>query len=359
MATAAKPTAKFPDPAVDAGRRRLAIGVGLLVVALVVDLALESMLAPPHLATPARLGWFALEFVSVIAACLATNRWSQQRGYGPLGRVARTVLVAGLVGASFGLLASITIASHGRVPDAVWPMPPTPPRLHFVLFGFVRGVVVCGMWAIGFLYPLAVEAEQLRSAAEVARLRSHLEPHFLLNTLNTIAGLVGEAPEDARRLIGCLGDLLRDAVQEGPGTHTVGEEIAWLQRYAEILEARHRGRLHFRWEITTRAQQQRIPSLLLQPLVENAVKHGVLRKAGGGTIVVSAIVDDARGALCLSVADDGPGIGAQAVRAGAFGLHAVSRRLALECLGATFRLDSSSEGARSVIEIPLRQEELR
>src|SRR5208282_2135322 len=103
------------------------------------------------------------------------------------------------------------------------------------LYGFSFGQFHMGLWALAFAYPFAIdeahvkdlEADQLRTAAELARLRAHLEPHFLLNTLNAIAGLVTEDPREARRLLVCLGDLLRDAVQENGELQRLDEQIAW------------------------------------------------------------------------------------------------------------------------------------
>src|SRR5262249_59973728 len=113
-------------------------------------------------------------------------------------------------------------------------------------------------------------------------LRSGLEPHFLLNTLNTIAGLVTEDPREARRLLGTVGDLLRDLVAPAGEMQTVEEQLQWLRRYAQILETRHAGQLAFRWEVGRGTTQVLLPRLLLQPLVENAVKRGALMRAAAG-----------------------------------------------------------------------------
>src|SRR5580692_9236521 len=117
--------------------------------------------------------------------------------------------------------------------------------------GAFDGVVGLGLWAVAVLVPHVVrdadvrarETERLRNAAELARLRANLQPHFLLNTLSTVAGLVGEDPREARDLIGALGDLLRDALEDGEELQSLDAEVGWLQRYARILEIRHRGQL--------------------------------------------------------------------------------------------------------------------
>src|SRR5262249_9539583 len=148
------------------------------------------------------------------------------------------------------------------------------------------------------VYPFAVEgarvrdleALELRTRAELVRLRAHLEPHFMLNTLNAIAGLVTEEPREARRLLVCLGDLLRDAVQSQGDHETLEKQVAWLRRYSEILESRHRGALRFEWNVASDCREAVLPRLLLQPLVENAVKHGALHRADehAGLVTVQA-----------------------------------------------------------------------
>ena len=194
------------------------------------------------------------------------------------------------------------------------------------------------------------KAQQHRSQSELERLRAHLEPHFLLNTLNAIAGLVTEEPREARRLLSCLGDLLRDAVQETSELQRLDRQIAWLQRYAQILEARHHGSLRFRWEVAADCEGELLPRLLLQPLVENAVKHGALRREdGAGEVVVSASRSE-NGTLVCVIEDNGPGMPDTEVRDGAFGLQAVRRRLELEAPRGLLRLESSSRGLRSIVE---------
>jgi LytS/YehU family sensor histidine kinase len=193
---------------------------------------------------------------------------------------------------------------------------------------------------------------------ELATLRANLEPHFLLNTLNAIAGLVSEDPREARRLLGALGDLLRDSVTPDGEMQTLDDQIEWLRRYAHILEVRHAGNLAFRWEVGGGTRRALLPRLLLQPLVENAVKHGALKRAGGGEITVRTELGEGPRLIC-TVEDNGPGVPARATRPGAFGLVSVRRRLALRYSdAATLRLESSSSGTRSVVELPLEQGKL-
>src|SRR5437870_1273436 len=92
------------------------------------------------------------------------------------------------------------------------------------------------------------------------------------------------ASPGARWLFAALGDLLRDSLEERGETHTLAEEIAWLRRYAHVIEARHRVR--FRWDVDLASENVLIPRMLLQPLVENAVKHGALHCRDDGEVSV-------------------------------------------------------------------------
>ncbi len=220
-----------------------------------------------------------------------------------------------------------------------------------------------GLWAVAVVFPFAVrdanerarEADRLRTAAELARLRAHLQPHFLLNTLNTVSGLVSQDPEEARRLVGALGDLLRDSVEEGDEMQTLEAEVSWLRRYAQILETRHRGALTFRWEIGDATRAVKVPRLLLQPLLENAVKHGALRRRGGGEVIVTTRIDEASEPRVRCVVEDnGPGPGDRGARPGAMGIQLVTRRLAARYAGAaSFRLEAADGRTRSIVEFPV------
>jgi LytS/YehU family sensor histidine kinase len=227
--------------------------------------------------------------------------------------------------------------------------------------GAASGMLGLGLFAMAVALPFAAsgarEAERLRSVAELARLRANLQPHFLFNTLSTVSALVGEDPREARRLIGTLGDLLRDSLVESEDRQTLGDEIAWLQSYADILETRHRGSISFRWEIDEATRDVLVPRLLLQPLVENAVKHGALRRPEGGEVAIRTQLDpQARGRVTCVVEDNGPGPQMGKRRNGALGLDLVTRRLALEYgRAAAFRLERDEGRTRSVVDIPLER----
>jgi hypothetical protein len=192
------------------------------------------------------------------------------------------------------------------------------------------------------------ELERVRRDAELLRLKAHLEPHFLLNTMNTIAGLVTEDPASARELIVSLGDLLRDATSLGD-RHAIEAEIAWLERYVSIHSVRFPGLFEVEWNVERDVRHETIPALILQPLVENAIAHG-LSRVEGGRLVVSASRHEDR--LVLEVKDNGPSLGAK--RAGGKGLEIVTRRVALESNTATFDLAREDGMTVARVVLPFR-----
>jgi two-component system, LytTR family, sensor kinase len=149
-----------------------------------------------------------------------------------------------------------------------------------------------------------LEADLART--ELHLLRTQLEPHFLFNTLNAIATLVHGNPAAAERMILLLSELLRRALRERD-EHEVplGEELAFLDRYIEIEQVRFRDRLVVQRQIQPDSLRAMVPPLLLHPLVENAIRHGVARRVEGGCLCISARREQDR--LELSIWDDGPG----------------------------------------------------
>jgi signal transduction histidine kinase len=222
------------------------------------------------------------------------------------------------------------------------------------------GLGIGGLWALVFRIPVVIRdanlrslaAESMRREAELAQLRSSLQPHFLLNTLHAVAALVVDEPLVARRLLAALGDLLRDALESSPEIRPLEADIHWLQRYAEILEVRHRGSLRFEWDIAPETAVVPLPKLLLQPLLKNAVKHGVLCRAEGGLVMLRARFVDR--ALQLVVEDNGPGM-PPGTKEG-LGLRIVRERVSLAHPDASLGLESSAAGTRATIEIPRSRE---
>jgi two-component system, LytTR family, sensor kinase len=176
----------------------------------------------------------------------------------------------------------------------------------------------------------AIEAAELQArlaGSQLRALRAQLQPHFLFNTLNTIAELIHEAPDKADRMILQLGDLLRltlasEAQQEVP----LEEEMHFLKTYLEIEQERLGERLEVRWEIANETLRAKVPNFILQPLVENAIRHGIAPFSRAGTVTIRARRDNDK--LLLQVRDNGPGMGPQREpRTGSIGLVNTRERL--------------------------------
>ncbi len=155
------------------------------------------------------------------------------------------------------------------------------------------------------------EAEQLARGLTEARLQAlkmQLQPHFLFNTLNAISALIPDEAKPARRMIARLGDLLRGSLEhEATQEVTLREELAFLDPYLEIEQARLEDRLTVVMRIAPETLDARVPHLLLQPLVENAIRHGIAERIEPGKVEISA----SRGPgdrLQLEIRDDGRGL---------------------------------------------------
>jgi sensor histidine kinase YesM len=150
--------------------------------------------------------------------------------------------------------------------------------------------------------------------AELGLLKMQLQPHFLFNTLNAISEQVHADPEAAERMITHLSELLRHTIHSGEAQEiSLGEELALLERYLVIQQARFAGRLEVTLDVDAGAMEALVPNLVLQPLVENAIRHGIAPRASGGRVDVIARRDLEKSHLLLEVRDDG--IGLEAARA--------------------------------------------
>ena len=214
----------------------------------------------------------------VLIALEATYRALTRRGAGPRRTLLTLVALAALlgVGSGFALLGTSLLTRA----VLLRPVPAyTPVWASF--YGITSTFFDLGMWALAFVFPAAIEdvrargleAERLKAHAELAQLRSHLEPHFILNTLQAIAGLVTVDPREARRLIGAVGDLLRDALTDDVGLQTIEEQVVWMRTYAEIARARRPDGTRFHASVAPDARAVLIPRLLLQPLLERSFRR--------------------------------------------------------------------------------------
>ena len=205
-----------------------------------------------------------------------------------------------------------------------------------------------------------VAAARLEASLVEARLsvlRGQLQPHFLFNTLNAIAVLTGEEPAKAHRMLLRLGDLLRISIDDD-GRHEVplSGELATLACYLDIQQVRFEERLKVTLDIQEAARDAAVPVLLLQPLVENAVRHGVDPNLAGGEIIIRAR-DDAE-QLVIEVRDNGRGLRPDA-EGTAVGIGLANTRARLAQLygdRARLSLESTPEGGvRVMVTLPLRR----
>jgi two-component system, LytTR family, sensor kinase len=200
-------------------------------------------------------------------------------------------------------------------------------------------------------------AEQL-SKAQLSALRRQIEPHFLFNTLNAIAGLVREHRDDAAvSMIVRLSDFFRLLLADsGQQEVPLGQEIDFVHKYLDIQKERFADRLQLCFEVPQELMSAQIPSFILQPMVENAVKHGISKRAQGGTIRISAARRNTM--LALRIFNDGPrlpddfeqtsaGIGISNVRARLQRLYGDAFDLSLR--------NRESEGVEVLVSVPFRE----
>lgn len=257
--------------------------------------------------------------------------WAQWRTWGL--HLSASVLVAAL-----GLFLAYLIS---QAMDAGWGPAFDPARLRKGLPRFYRTYFhtnLLFMWAVVAAFhgvriyrkyqAREVEAARLEARFAEARnlaLRMQLQPHFLFNTLNSISALVHSNPDGADDMISRLGDFLRMTLEASPEQMVpLRGELAFIRAYLAIEQVRFQDRLRVELEVPADLQDLRVPSFILQPLVENALKHGLSGRPSGGTLRLRAFRDS--DCLVLEVQDDGEGF--EAGREGV-GLGNVRARLGL------------------------------
>lgn len=230
--------------------------------------------------------------------------------------------------------------------------------------------LIVGVWQ-AYLYHQRYLSGELRmerlersfSQARLNALRMQLDPHFLFNALNTISAQVEREPRLARQMIEHLGDLLRLSLENKDRQEVpLMEEMAFLEHYLAIQRIRFGDRLRFETRIDPEVKYAMVPCLVVQPLVENAIRHGLSSRATGGTVVVSAgrVPDQSTEQLEIRVIDDGvglpkgwnldtsTGLGLSATRERVRGLHPNG--------GSRFAIRRLPQGTEVVILVPLRFE---
>lgn len=270
--------------------------------------------------------------------------------------------IAHLIGAVVFVLCKVTVYT----PILRWLNPGLDRSLLDVLaFGFYGDFL--GYWAaIGVLHAIEYSREarerEVQAAAldgalragELQILRAQLQPHFLFNTLQAISTLIHRDPPAADRMLTDLSDLLRTSLTSAAAQEvSLADELAFLRRYLDIMGVRFGDRLEVTVDVPDELLPAVVPSLALQPLVENAIRHGMANRTDVGHVVVRALRDDGR--LVLSVNDDGPGPPAPPVPDGV-GLANTRERLR-RLYGADGSLEieaGPARGTTATLAIPLR-----
>jgi LytS/YehU family sensor histidine kinase len=195
------------------------------------------------------------------------------------------------------------------------------------------------------------ESEKREIEAHLKMLQAQIEPHFLFNTLANVGSLIDSDPAVAKRLLERLNDWLRVAlVRARSDAATLGDELDMLENYLQILKIRFGERLHWSIDVPEDVRQTAFPPMLLQPLVENAVRHGIEPRIGGGEIDIRASIDGST--LRIEVGDDGVGLSGNDT--GGTGLANVRARLAtLFGVAGKLVLESNAQGGTTaILELP-------
>ncbi len=195
------------------------------------------------------------------------------------------------------------------------------------------------------------EQDKLLRDAEIATLRAQINPHFLFNALNALNGLIPAGAAAARTTLLNLADIFRYSLNSKQHQVVLADELEVVEAYLQIERLRLADRLTTHIDVDDEVRSTRVPALSIQPLVENAIKHGVSHLAKGGEVRITAHAQ--AGDLRVEVADNGPGFGVQASPGQGHGLRSVERRLQL-CYGGAvqFDIESDTAGSRVGFTIP-------
>jgi two-component sensor histidine kinase len=277
----------------------------------------------------------------------------------PLSRRRLALPLAVHIPASLAI-AAVKLAAEGMIVRAII----GPGRVPFSLLKIHVTLLTC--WAIVAAVQYAeqhrlsrereLHAARLQTElarAQVEALKMQIHPHFLFNTLNAIAGLMREDVESADVMLAQLSELLRGTLQsEGVQEVPLAEELRLLRIYLAIQQTRYGDRLRIEVDVAAGCEAGLVPTLILQPLVENAIRHGFSVTPGPGAVGIR--VSCAQGTLRIDVADEGPGP-PQPLREG-YGLRNTRSRLrALYGDGAMLSvIPDAPRGARARLELPLR-----
>jgi len=318
-----------------------------------------------HPESPARLFALAMGSASIWALLTPAALWVSSRIRLTPERLLRSLALHFLVGIGFVAVSTLLEREVARVVFAG----PAQPFARSLLYRFdsrlLAYLLIVTLAQVARYLLLFREREQQSAAlatqlarAELQVLKMQLQPHFLFNALNSISELVHRDPRSADRLIARLGHLLRLSLEQAAGHQMVPlrQELEFLKAYLEIEETRFRDRLVVELEAGPEVLDAAVPTLLLQPLVENAIRHGVAPRPAGGRVRFQARREGDR--LAIEVCDDGPGFPRSAAGfAEGLGIRNTRERLRqLFGAGHGLRFENiAGGGARVAIELPFRE----
>lgn len=227
--------------------------------------------------------------------------------------------------------------------------------LFALLFGLIVSYVFFSLQRISLERVRRLEVEKSAAMTEIKLLQSQMEPHFLFNTLSTILSFIDEEPRKAKQMLESFTSLLRSSLVTARNeTITLAQEMAVVKSYLDIFSIRMGERLRYEIDIPEELRTARIPPLLIQPLVENAVKHGLEPSVSGGELSIRARRDDGR--VLITVVDSGMGVSETSAGNG-IGLENIRKRLELT-YGKQARLvfaENEPSGIRVTVEMPYEQ----
>ncbi|MBV9033095.1 MAG: histidine kinase [Acidobacteriaceae bacterium] len=230
---------------------------------------------------------------------------------------------------------------------------------HFVFYWFGVGLIYL-FHEVRFAREREIQQAKLEASlaeAQAQNLRLQLEPHFLFNTLNAISAAVYEDPQKADKMICGLSEMLRRLLSKNPSLEIpLSTELELLDLYANVMKARLEHRFKLQLQVDDSAKQALVPQLLLQPLIENAIRHGINPHTFQIDISLSACLEQGR--VHLIVRDSGPGFRVQQNSTTGVGLHNTRERLAgLYGEEGSFTLGNAPDGGAIVqISLPFRVE---
>jgi two-component system LytT family sensor kinase len=272
-------------------------------------------------------------------------------------------------------LAAIAVLCLGHALLAAWLSPMGPPLMIRAGYMWMRDLPFCTLFyglTFGLISALdfyrqfrerelrASQLEAQLAQAELQMLKMQLHPHFLFNTLNGITGLVRDRDnEGAVQMLVGLSDLLRQTLENsGKQEVRLSEELEWLELYLKLQQMRFSDRLRARIAASPETLDALVPNLITQPLVENAIKHGLAMRSGPGTVTLTASCTGST--LEMRVSDDGAGLpaGWELSHCNGVGLNNTNARLR-QLYGTASHLDVHNReggGVEAVLSIPLRRQ---